>query len=148
MQSQYLFRGRSASSLRSHRRKSYPCLGQKEKPSSGSWMVVGFFFYYLLQAGKTHCEGKEEGKKARSRAGGTFGQAASVTQGNGLAALFWPPWLRAACSVLSGTRRVGTEPDCPLCSRWEHRPWGDIVEKEAGGWGWMVLPILSLFWHP
>lgn len=74
--------------LQSRRRKSSRCLGQKEKLSSGSWMGCGFF---LLQAGKTHDEGEEEGKMDRSRTGGTLGQAASVTQRNGLATLSGSP---------------------------------------------------------
>ena len=99
LQSQYLFHRRFASLLQSSRRKSYRCLGQKEKLSS--WQLDGLF---LLQARKTHCEGKEEGKKDRSHTGGMLGQAASMTQGNGLATLSGSPCSES--SLLSALRNM------------------------------------------
>lgn len=130
--------------LQSSRRKSYRCLGQKEKLSSGSWMGFGFcwVFFFLLQARKTHCEGKEEGKKDRSHAGGMLGQAASMTQGNGLAPLSGSP--RPESFALSGTHRARIEPGCPVCARWERRQTGGVFKKKAIGVGWSYpSPVCS-----
>lgn len=144
MQSQYLFRRRFASLLQSRRRKSYRCLGQKEKLSSGSWMGFGFcWVFFLPQARKTHCEGKEEGKEDRSHAGGMLGQAASMAQGNGLAPLSGSPCPES--SALSGTHRARIEPGCPVCARWERRQTGGVFKKEkAIGVGWSCpSPVCS-----
>lgn len=89
MQSRYLLHGRFASFAAKQEEKKLSVPGPEGKAEL--WQLDGLWVFFLLQAGKTHDEGEEEGKTDRSRAGGTLGQAASVTQRNGLAMLSGSP---------------------------------------------------------
>ena len=113
------------------------------------WQLGGWvwFFVFLLQTGKTYCEGKEEGKKDGNHAGGRPGQAASVTQGNGLAVRSGSPC--AGSSVPSSQERTARAPVwLPSLLARGAKAVGRCRRGGEGSWGWVVLPILGLRWYP
>lgn len=139
------FRGISAACCKAGGEKAVLVLARRK-----SWALAAgwgiFFLSYRL--GKPFVRRKRKERRTRSHAGGMLGQAARMSQGNGLAMHSGSSCSEQPAQHHQEQQLGHIKAGSPVCAHWQQRQMGDTCREEKAVGGWVVLPSLSMHGSP